>query len=364
MSYEKAKEVITNLFLWWWSHSAPNLSYEEGKNALEWDRERGLNQFNLPPENLPIEIAVLGAKARNEYLKQLKEEGQDRLYEAKLLIVGEPGAGKTSLARKLRNPQAKLPRLDESTRGIDIEPWQFPRPLSAEQPDMEKLFQANLWDFAGQEIYHATHRFFLTTRSLYVLVADTRQEDTDFFYWLNLVELLGGNSPVLIIKNEKDDRPRGLNERQLRERFTNLRGVFATNLADGRGLAEIRDQIQFELTRLPQIGDPLPKSWVNIRQALEADERNYIDWREYLALCGQHGIQEQGYKETLSIYLHELGICLHYRDDPLLRKTVFLKPEWCTKAVYKLLDTRQITLNRGRFSRTELNEVGWRQSMI
>jgi Miro-like protein. len=58
----------------------------------------------------------------------------------------------------------------------------------------------NIWDFGGQEIYHATHQFFLTKRSLYILVADTRKEDTDFYYWLNVVELLSDNSPLLIVK--------------------------------------------------------------------------------------------------------------------------------------------------------------------
>src|SRR5271163_4292250 len=27
-----------------------------------------------------------------------------------------------------------------------------------------------IWDFAGQEVYYTTHQFFLTTRSIYVIV--------------------------------------------------------------------------------------------------------------------------------------------------------------------------------------------------
>ena len=33
----------------------------------------------------------------------------------------------------------------------------------------------NMWDFGGQEIMHATHQFFLTKRSLYVLVGLSRK---------------------------------------------------------------------------------------------------------------------------------------------------------------------------------------------
>ena len=47
------------------------------------------------------------------------------LYEAKLIIVGEGGAGKTSLARKLLDPDYQLPTDDTSTQGIDILKWDF-----------------------------------------------------------------------------------------------------------------------------------------------------------------------------------------------------------------------------------------------
>ena len=33
-----------------------------------------------------------------------------------------------------------------------------------------------VWDFGGQEIYHATHQFFLTDQSLFVLVWSARAD--------------------------------------------------------------------------------------------------------------------------------------------------------------------------------------------
>ena len=147
---------------------------------------------------------------------------------------------------------------------------------------MTKLFRVNLWDFGGQAIYHATHQFFLTKRSLYALVADTRKEDTDFYYWLNVVELLSDNSPLLIILNEKQDRRRDINERQLRGQFANLKEALPTNLADNRGLDRILEEIKHQLTRLPHVGAALPKTWVKVRQALESDPRNYMELQEYL----------------------------------------------------------------------------------
>ena len=132
--------------------------------------------------------------------------GTECLYEAKLLIVGEPGAGKTSLARKIQDASYQLRGDEESTQGIGVLTWQFA--LEDGRP-----FRVNMWDFGGQEVYHATHQFFLTKRSLYILVADTRKEDTDFYYWLNAADLLSDHSPLIVVKNEKQDRHREINER-------------------------------------------------------------------------------------------------------------------------------------------------------
>jgi GTPase SAR1 family protein len=80
-------------------------------------------------------------------------------------------------------------------------------------------FHLNVWDFGGQDIYHCTHRFFLSKRSLYVLVADNRKDDTDFNYWLNIIEQFAGDSPLLIVLNEKNDVQRNLNRSALRGRY-------------------------------------------------------------------------------------------------------------------------------------------------
>jgi hypothetical protein len=97
-----------------------------------------------------------------------------------------------------------------------------------------------------------------------MLVADTRKEDTDFYYWVNVVELLSENSPLLIIKNEKQERKREINERQLRGEFTNLKETLATNLATNRGLSEILNKIKHYISNLPHVGTELPKTWIKV----------------------------------------------------------------------------------------------------
>jgi len=303
-----------------------------------------------PMEAPPPEIAFKGIDAIREYYRQLEAQGFDYLYEAKLLILGEGGAGKTTLARKLQDPDCGLSTEEDSTRGIDVAHWRFP--IHGGRP-----FQVNIWDFGGQEIYHATHQFFLTKRSLYVLVTDTRKEDTDFNYWLNVIELLTDASPLVIVTNERGDRHKDLNERLLKSQFLNVKNILPANLATNRGLIAVVDEIQHYIARLPHIGTPLPKTWVDVRQALERDPRNHISLDEYLEISRRHGFVEVTASLQLSGYLHDLGVCLHFQDDPLLRKTIILKPKWGTDAVYKVLDNYAVVGARGRFSRGDLSQI-------
>ena len=299
----------------------------------------------------PIEIANQGIEAIRDYFQQIKTEGFVELHEAKLLILGEGGAGKTSLAKKIISKDYQLQE-EDSTQGIDVLTWHFPTIKGQD-------FRVNIWDFGGQEIYHATHQFFLTKRSLYALVADNRREDTDFYYWLNVVELLSDNSPLLIIKNEKQDRQKDINETALRGQFTNLEKTLATNLANNRGLEEILTDIKHYIQKLPHIGQVLPKTWEKVRQVLEQDSRNHITLQEYFNICNNNQITRRENKFQLSKYLHDLGVCLHFQDeeDSLLYKTVILKPEWGTDAVYKVLDNKQVINNQGEFTRNDLKNI-------
>ncbi|HEY9659148.1 MAG TPA: COR domain-containing protein, partial [Allocoleopsis sp.] len=303
------------------------------------------NSFTL----LPLESRNNARGIVNFYRQQLEQE-TEHLYEAKLLILGEPGAGKTTLSKKLQDPTYQIDHDEISTEGIDVAQWSFPL-------ENGKEFWINTWDFGGQEIYHATHQFFLTKRSLYALVVDTRKEDTDFYYWLNVVELLSNHSPLLIIKNEKQDRSRDINERELRGQFPNLKEVLVTNLATNRNLSVVSSAIKHYTKTLSHVGTPLPKTWIKVREVLEQDPRNYISLEEYLSICEQNGFTRLGDKLQLSDYLHDLGVCLHFQEDELLRKTVILKPTWGSDAVYKVLDNPHVIKNQGRFNRSDLADI-------
>ena len=129
-----------------------------------------LKKLDLRGNPLPIPPEILGSKILSESPGDVKEildfyfrlqdpKETEAIYEAKFLIVGEGGAGKTSLANKIKDETYQLKSDEKSTEGIDVIQWKFPL-------DNGKKFRVNIWDFGGQEIYHQTHQFFLTERSL------------------------------------------------------------------------------------------------------------------------------------------------------------------------------------------------------
>jgi Leucine-rich repeat (LRR) protein len=319
---------------------------------IKWHSQGfGICVANNPLKSPPPEIIQKGNGAIREYFEQSRQQGLDYLYEAKLILIGEGGAGKTSLANKIINPEYRLlPEIEaESTQGIDILRFQFPY--------KNKTFRVNIWDFGGQEIYHQTHQFFLSKRSLYFVVADNRKENTDFYYWLNIVDLLTNNSPLLIIKNEKHNRSPQIPAKQLKAQFDNIKDILATNLSDNRGLENIITALQHHISQLPHVGTALPKTWVKVREQLEQDHRYHIELKKYFEICQENGFEKEADKLQLSGYLHDLGVCLHFQDDELLCKTLILKPTWATDGVYKVLDNPQVIANFGRFNKDDLGNI-------
>ena len=320
-----------------------------------------LKKLDLRRNPVPIPPEILGSKNLNQdpgdvneildfYFRVQDPTETEPFYEAKFLIVGEGEAGKTSLAKKIKDENYKLQANEKSTEGIEVIQWHFTLPNG-------KDFRVNIWDFGGQEIYHQTHQFFLSKRSLYALVADTRKENTDFYWWLKVVELLSDKSPVFIIKNEKQDRQCEVDGGQLRGEFDNLKEILATNLDTNRGLAEIKKAIQLYISNLEHVGTPLPKLWVRVRAALENYSPNYISFEEYCTLCRVNNLTDRKDMLRLSNYLHDLGVCLHFQDDSTLKHYVILKPEWGTTAVYKVLDNQTVKQKLGCFTKDNLKDI-------
>ena len=208
----------------------------------------------------------------------------------------------------------------------------------------------NVWDFGGQEIMHATHQFFLTQRSLYLLVLSGREgtQDGDADYWLKLIESLGADSPVLVVLNKMREHPFDLNRRGLQQKYPAIRGFIRTECEDpSLGIDELRAAIERETDRLEHLRDAFPAAWFAIKDRLAGMKENYLTFDRFRQICTEHGEKDETAQEMLAGYLHSLGIALNYKDDLRLRDMHVLNPHWVTNGIYTILNAPMLEEQKG-----------------
>jgi internalin A len=276
--------------------------------------------------------------------------GPRPLREAKLILVGFGGVGKTSLVNRLVNDT--FDRFEQKTDGIKITDWSIT--VNPSEP-----IHLHIWDFGGQEIMHSTHQFFLTQRSLYLLVLNGRQgrEDADADYWLNIVTSFGAESPVIVVLNKIREHPFSVNQRSLKTKFPNVHRFVETDCEDVTGLDVLHEAIREELDLLPNLRDSFPANWFSIKDYLAKMSENYLSFEKFRSICREHGEIDPDAQEKLADFLHILGVALNYRDDPRLRDTNILNPHWVTQGIYKILTDPQIVRKRGDILLNDLVDV-------
>ena len=304
------------------------------------------NPLSIPPEilheNEPEKIL--------NYLLQLYRTQFRPLHEAKVLLVGQGSVGKTSIKKQLIHNQ--FDKNESKTDGLEVEYW----PIEIN----ENQIRLNVWDFGGQEIYHATHQFFLTKRSLYLLVCNCRtsEEENRLEYWLKLIETFGDKSPVIIVGNKKDEQPFDINRKALLEKYSNIKAILETSCLMGQGITKLRNAIMQEIGQLKEVYDPLPLPWFEVKEQLEAMTEDFISYNNYVGICVTRKIPEEENQEQLIDLLHRLGLVLSFRNHPLLQSTNVLKPDWVTEGIYALLSDEILKIQKkGIFSASELTRI-------
>ena len=295
-----------------------------------------LETLDLRCNPLPISPEVLGDKqapgtpaAIFNYLRQLRSGEVRPLNEAKVLLVGQGSVGKTSLIERLIHN--KYNPNEPQTDGLNIRDWKI--------TVNTKPVKLNVWDFGGQEIYHATHQFFLTKRSLYLLACNCRtsEDENRLEYWLKLIESFGDASPVILVGNKCDEQPLDLNRKALRDKYPNIKAIIETSCESGTGIEELRSAIHTEISQLKEVYDLLPLSWFQVKQRLENLDKDIISISEYATICAKENIFEETDQTQLIGLLHNLGIVLNFREHPILQSTNILNPHWVTEGIYALL---------------------------
>jgi internalin A len=216
-----------------------------------------------------------------------------------------------------------------------------------------------MWDFGGQEIMHATHQFFLTRRSVYLVVLDARQgeEQNRIEYWLKLVNSLSGGSPVILVGNKCEGLRLDIDQRGLRAKYPNIVAILETSCVDNVGLHALKTTLAKTVATLSHVRDVLPRSFFEVKEILERLGADYLPFNEYEGLCVKHGVSTARARELLIGFLHDLGTVLCFRDDPRLRDTNILNPEWVTGGVYRILNSNRAAVQKGLLRWPDLDAI-------
>lgn len=296
-------------------------------NNFELDKEALKRRINVPKE-----IRDKGASEVGKYLEALELQGGERLNEARIIILGDKGAGKTCVARKLVNPQADMTTPVESTAGVETSLWE------------KDHINIRIWDFAGHTVTHAVHQFFLSSRCLYIMVYDGRTEERNRLkYWLDHMKNYGGDSKAIILVNERDQNKIDIPINKLKTKYPIVE-LFSFNLEkDQEELKVFRNYVAEYITKNPSWkNQQIPSNYYAVKSELEklfnkkSSDKNQelITIKEFNTIAEKYNVSD---KENLLQSLHYLGVSLWYQQ---MKKydTLILNPEWISHGVYQIIN--------------------------
>lgn len=312
------------------------------------------------------------------------------LFRTKLMVVGEENVGKTTTVRAL----SRLWSVDKnslsgdlqhtgdtvSTDGIDITKLQVivdnKGQAIAHLPDGHIAVDVSFWDFAGQELYYVTHQFFLSSRSIYLVLFDCRypMEKSRVLYWLWSISGKVSEGAVYIIGTHldalSDPEKQALTQTMLQAR-TQYRQTFpmldisvtAISPREGIGMDNLKQKLEKLIIGQQNMGEIQPVAFYLLEQLImEARQQYYppiIDrtiLMNYGRMCGLKTEQEV---YELCRVLHNFGLIVYFDSDPLLSQLVIIDPSFLTNLMATFITTKHGWITGGVLKHGVLPQI-WR----
>jgi internalin A len=321
-----------------------------------------LENFVIHGNFISPEVELASRQGINALFEYLKET-QVKLYEAKLVIVGEGTVGKSSLLAKLRNEEWVEDRA--TTHGIEI------KPVSLRQDDIEMTL--NAWDFGGQTVYRPTHQLYFTAPAIYLVVWKPRDGAEQGFveYWIDLIQRRAYNPErpheqprILIVATHASPNHSSLKQRQahidetaLREKFGDaIIGFYHVDSHSGHDIDKLIAAMTETAKALPGMGRSYPVRWQQVRASLVALDVPYLSYEEFQQICRDHTLDDEAITLFIAIE-HQLGRLIHYANDDSLKDTIILKADWLSKAISFVLDDQEVKDQNGLIRHSRLREL-------
>jgi len=226
-------------------HTEPIVSVAitpDGKTVVSASSDKTLKVWDLPEPGMIIEAPTVA-----------------RYTNAKVVLVGESGVGKTGLALRLAEDRWQE---TGSTHGMKV--WQLhlpesphPGPLpEGEGTKVER--EVWLWDFAGQPDYRLIHQLYMDETALALMVIDPQRDDPfePLGHWEKALQVAVRHAPARLLVAGRCDRG-GLTVSQSKvDQYQQEHGYSAflnTSAQTGDGCADLKILIAHHIPweRLP-----------------------------------------------------------------------------------------------------------------
>ncbi len=297
----------------------------------------------------PVEILDLGTKSVLDYL-QAKLEATVNEWSCKLFVVGKGGAGKATL----------LDALGDQTR--EIEPEKISSSVETlvlpHLTEKDVFINLNVSDFGEHEIFHATHKFILTNRSIFLVTWDASYgfDYAKLFNLLDAIHVKTPSAPIFIVATHADICKPDLPTGELCSKYSQIVGFFNVASITGQGISELCKYVISVSSSMTAMGEEWPLSWQLTAKSIKSRTEQYVSFEEFTGIMKTNGVTSC-HADTLIRWFHELGIILYFAEDTTLNKTVFMKPGQIANSIIKILKSNEIANSSGRLTSREIGAI-------
>jgi len=319
------------------------------------------NPLNELAKDVVWEMMRKGSKVVLSYLRQRRMESS--WSQMKLMFLGQEGVGKTSLircfVRQSKDEANQLSGDTVSTDGIQIGSWKVDQALTF-----------SIWDFGGQAVFYPTHQFFLTNRSVYLLVFKMSDPNSvkRISYWLKKVKTITTEKvAVLIVGTHLDACEPSVVEstmNSLKKSFPSIynpevKGFYAVSCKSKKGLSTLKKALKQAARDQPVLNQAVPKCYGELAVALEREKqkRSYVSLAEFEDMAGAVAIPYWEIPIVLQFFT-DTGLVVYFNDTHAdLNKLVILKPQWLANLMATVITFSHSFVKNGILQHSDLKHI-------